>query len=65
MKTTKIKNQSTSWSSAEVKKVESWLKTDAAIKIIGEISNKSCDTVKVINDMIIIDPNKLREPYTI
>lgn len=55
----------TSWSNAEVKKVESWLKTPAAIKSIEEISTKSCDTVKVINDMIIIDPNKLREPYTI
>jgi hypothetical protein len=59
------KSQATQWTSVDIRKVETWLKSSDAVKSIEEVSARSCDTVKVINDMIIIDPAKLREPYTI
>lgn len=53
------------WDDQQVKKITQWLKSDAGIKHIESIPSRNSETTDSFNEMIIINPDQLREPYTI
>jgi DNA replication protein DnaD len=52
-------------SDEELQRLAEWLKSDEGREIIREALNKADETCKIIDKMRDIDPEKLREPFTI
>jgi hypothetical protein len=53
------------WDETQVKKVTSWLKSEEGIKHIQTISQVTHGATAMFNEMIVVNPDQLREPYTI
>lgn len=53
------------WDEKQIKKVTLWLKSQKGIKYIEDISKKTQNATLMFNDMIVVDPDQLKEPYTI
>lgn len=53
------------WNEQQVKKVTQWLQSDAGTKQIESLPSLTNSATEAFNEMIIVDPNQLREPYTI
>jgi hypothetical protein len=49
----------------ELQKIADWLKSDEGKKAIKESQDKADAASKIIDKMRDIDPEKLREPFTI
>lgn len=50
---------------ADLQKLDGWLKSDEGKQILKEAMEKAEETNKIINKLRDIDPDKLREPFTI
>ena len=68
MSKTKKSDQSNAqplWDAKQVEKVTSWLKSEKGIKHIQAIPRATHSTTEMFNEMIVVNPDQLREPYTI
>lgn len=53
------------WDEKQVEKVTSWLKSKEGVQHIQSISKATHRTTTMFNNMIVVNPDQLREPYTI
>jgi hypothetical protein len=64
-KQTLQKNNSPYWNTTQVKAMKSFLQSAEGQRTIQEVSERISKTERAINEMIIINPEQLREPFTI
>lgn len=59
------KNIGPYWDNVQIKAMKDYLRSVEGKRKIQEISGRISKTERVINEMIMINPEQLREPFTI
>ncbi len=59
------KSNSPYWNDKQVNALKEYLISEAGQKNIHEISQRTSRTEKLVNEMIVINQDQLREPFTI